>query len=116
MSSLLHFARPAGNLAALAAYRRPVANARLYLDPYRQPVPVGVRVNCISAARFRPGYLERPDLTAEKFIPDPYSRISGARLYCTGDSARYSPDGNIEFMDVWTIRSKWRGFRVELGD
>nr|WP_245940115.1 amino acid adenylation domain-containing protein [Stenomitos frigidus] len=62
------------------------------------------------------GYLNRPDLTAEKFIPDPFSADSGARLYKTGDLARYLPDGNIEIIGRIDHQVKIRGYRIELGD
>jgi acyl carrier protein len=62
------------------------------------------------------GYLNRPDLTAENFIPNPFSDKPGARLYKTGDMARYLPDGNIEFLGRVDHQVKIRGFRVELGE
>ncbi|MGB6123309.1 MAG: phosphopantetheine-binding protein, partial [Bacteroidota bacterium] len=62
------------------------------------------------------GYLNRPDLTAKKFIPDPFGKEEGARLYKTGDLARYLPDGNIEFMGRIDDQVKVRGFRIELGE
>ena len=62
------------------------------------------------------GYLHRPELTAEKFIPDPFSTKPGARLYQTGDLARHRPDGNIEFLGRADDQVKLRGFRIELGE
>ena len=62
------------------------------------------------------GYLNRPELTAEKFIPDPFSAVPGARMYKTGDLARYRPDGNIEFLGRADHQVKIRGFRIELGE
>jgi acyl carrier protein len=62
------------------------------------------------------GYLERADLTAERFIPNPFSKIPGARLYRTGDNARYLPNGNIEYLGRSDQQVKLRGFRVELGE
>ena len=62
------------------------------------------------------GYLNRPELTAEKFIPDPFSKEQGARLYKTGDSCRYLPDGSIEYIGRIDFQVKIRGNRVELGE
>src|SRR5262249_3871565 len=97
---------------------RPIANSQVYiLDPYRNPVPIGVvgeiYVGGEGVAR---GYLNRLKLTAEKFIPDPFSDKSGARLYRTGAFARYRSDGNIEFLGRGDDQVKIRGFRVELGE
>src|SRR6185369_13894716 len=65
---------------------------------------------------FSPGYLNRPDLTAERFIPDPFSAEHGMRIYRSGDLARYLPDGNIEFVGRIDEQVKLRGFRIELGE
>ena len=97
---------------------RPVANTRIYiLDPSMQPVPVGVggelHIGGVQVAR---GYLNRPELTAEKFIPDPFSEDPEARLYKTGDLARYLPDGNIEYLGRMDYQVKIRGLRIELGE
>src|SRR5204863_226139 len=61
------------------------------------------------------GYQNRPDLTAEKFVPDPFSTVTGARLYKTGDLARFLPDSNIAFLSRMDEQVKIRGFRIELG-
>jgi len=77
-----------------------MANVQIYiLDTYLQPVPVGVPGELhVGGAGVAKGYLNRPDLTAEKFIPHPFSDDPQARLYKTGDWARYLPDGNIQFL------------------
>ncbi len=97
---------------------RPLANAHAYiLDRELQPVPIRtpgeLYIGGNSLAR---GYLARPDLTAERFIPHPFSQIPGARLYRTGDNARYLPEGNIEYLGRSDHQVKLRGFRVELGE
>ena len=99
-------------------YGRPMANQRAYiLDAYLQPVPVGVpgelHLGGIGLAR---GYFDRPDLTANKFIPNPFSQEPGDRLYKTGDLARYMPDGNIELLGRMDHQVKIRGHRIELGE
>jgi amino acid adenylation domain-containing protein/non-ribosomal peptide synthase protein (TIGR01720 family) len=97
---------------------RPISNVFVYLcDQSMQIVPVGVpgelHVGGVSLAR---GYLNRADLTAEKFIPNPFSLEPGARIYKTGDLARYLPDGNIEYLGRIDHQVKIRGFRIELGE
>ena len=97
---------------------RPVANTEAYLlDERLEPLPIGVvgelYLGSTSLAR---GYLNRSWLTAEKFIPHPYSRKSGARLYKTGDLARYHEDGTLQFLGRLDNQVKLRGFRIELGE
>jgi acyl-coenzyme A synthetase/AMP-(fatty) acid ligase/acyl carrier protein len=96
----------------------PVSNKRAYiLDQQLQPVPIGVDGELhIGGAGLAQGYLNQPELTAEKFIADPFSDDPEARLYKTGDLARYRADGNIEFLGRIDQQVKLRGFRIELGE
>ncbi len=95
---------------------RPIANRRIYiLDPALNPLPAGVFGEiCISGAGTARGYLNREDLTREKFIPHPFEE--GKRLYCTGDLGRWLPDGTIEFLGRNDDQVKIRGYRIELGE
>ncbi|HHJ52914.1 MAG TPA: amino acid adenylation domain-containing protein, partial [Caldithrix abyssi] len=97
---------------------RPFSNMQIYIvDEELQPTPIGVPGEIIVAgAGLARGYHHRPDLTAEKFVSNPFSDRSGARMYRTGDMGRYLPDGNIEFLGRMDTQVKLRGFRIELGE
>ncbi|MUG92217.1 amino acid adenylation domain-containing protein [Scytonema sp. UIC 10036] len=95
---------------------RPIANTQIYvLDAHLQPVPIGVQGELhIGGAGLARGYLNQPELTALKFIPNPFSNELGARLYKTGDLARYQPDGTIEYLGRGDHQIKLRGYRIEM--
>jgi amino acid adenylation domain-containing protein len=97
---------------------RPVMNAEMYvLDEELELLPIGVPGEiCIGGAGLARGYLQRPELTAGKFIPDPFSGRAGARLYRSGDLGRYLTDGNIEYRGRLDQQVKLRGYRIELGE
>ncbi len=95
---------------------RPIDNTQIYiLDSCRQAAPPGVAGDLfIAGSGLAHGYLSRPDLTADRFVPDPFSSVPGRRMYTTGDLARYLPDGRIECLGRTDHQIKLRGFRIEL--
>ncbi len=97
---------------------RPIANTQVHiLDRHLEPVPIGVSGELhIAGEGLARGYRNRPEVTAKKFVADPFREETGARLYKTGDLARYRPDGNIEFLGRGDDQVKIRGFRIELGE
>lgn len=97
---------------------RPLANTRVHiLDRQMQTVPIGVPGQMyIGGMGLARGYAGQPDLTSEKFIPDPFGAEQGSRVYKTGDLARYMPDGNIEFLGRVDDQLKIRGFTIEPGE
>ncbi|MCF5427731.1 non-ribosomal peptide synthetase, partial [Pseudomonas syringae] len=97
---------------------KPVGNTRFYLlDEQQQPVPRGVAGEIyIGGAGVARGYRNRDDLTAERFLKDPFSPQPAARMYRTGDLGRYLPDGNIQYLGRNDDQVKIRGFRIELGE
>ncbi len=97
---------------------RPISNTQIYLlDRHLNAVPAGIPGELhIGGAGLARGYLGRAELTAEKFVPDPFGTKEGARLYKAGDLARYLPGGSIEFLGRIDFQVKIRGFRIELGE
>jgi amino acid adenylation domain-containing protein len=97
---------------------RPVANTEAYLlDRRQQPVPEGAYGElCLGGEGLARGYLGRPELTAARFVPDPWSGRRGGRLYRTGDLVHHRPDGNVEFLGRIDNQVKVRGLRIELGE
>jgi acyl-coenzyme A synthetase/AMP-(fatty) acid ligase len=105
-------------ITPIAPIGRPIANTQIYLlDAQGRLAPEGVPGELhIGGENLARGYLHQPALTAERFIPHPFSAEPGARLYKTGDLARWLPDGNIEFLGRLDQQVKLRGFRIELGE
>ncbi|HEU4770366.1 MAG TPA: amino acid adenylation domain-containing protein [Pyrinomonadaceae bacterium] len=103
---------------SISAIGAPISNTKLYvLNSQQSPVPVGVPGElCIGGISVSRGYLNRPEITAERFIPDPFSEQPGMRLYRTGDLARYWPNGDLEFLGRKDHQVKLHGVRIELGE
>lgn len=116
-STIYDIEQPSSNWKSIP-YGVPMANQLAYiLDRHFNPVPVGVPgelyLGGIGVGR---GYHNRPELTAEKFVPNPFSSLPGDRMYRTGDLARYMPDGTLELLGRIDFQVKVRGYRVELGE
>ncbi len=113
-----HVMRPGDEVGRTVPIGRPIANTRVYLvDGVMEPVPVGLPGElCIGGDGLSVGYHNDARLTAERFVPNPFSAEPGERLYRTGDLARYLADGTIEFMGRGDWQVKIRGYRVELGE
>lgn len=116
--SVCHWIKDVPENAASIPIGRPISNSRAYvLDAGLQPTPPGTVGDLyLGGDGLARGYLNQPELTAERFIPDPFDSCSGARLYKTGDRARWTEDGFIDFVGRVDHQVKFHGFRIELGE
>ena len=115
--SATSWSRQRGDTHYIVNIGRRLPNKQVFvLDAHLQPVPIGVPGEMYIGGNLARGYFKQPALTAEKFIPNPFSTTPGARMYKTGDLARYLPDGSIEFFGRNDQQVKIRGIRIELGE
>jgi len=116
--STYHVLKPGSRFEGTVPIGRPISNTTVYIvDEAMNPVPVGVPGELYTGGDgLARDYLNQPELTREKFVPNPFSAPSSARLYRTGDHARYLSDGAIEFVGRMDGQIKLRGFRIELGE
>ncbi|WP_166310137.1 non-ribosomal peptide synthetase [Photorhabdus cinerea] len=117
-STVYHLGSENSDRGSSVSIGKPVANTRIYLlDNQQQPVPLGaIGEMYIGGAGVTRGYLNRAELTAERFLADPFNPQPGSRMYRTGDLVRYAHDGNIEYIGRNDFQVKIRGFRIELGE
>lgn len=111
-----HWPCKKGDSRHIVPIGRPISNTKIYiLDRWMQPVPIGIPGELyIGGVQVARGYLNMPELSSEKFVPDPFSEGEKARLYKTGDICRYLSDGNIEYLGRKDFQIKIRGLRIEI--